>query len=141
MDAQLSAEIDIEIRFSETDAMGVVWHGNYVKFFEDGREAFGKQHGIPYLTVAAQGYFVPVVKLEVDYKSSVFYGARLRVVTRYIPSKAAKVVFEYTILNAGNGEIVATGKTVQVFIDQEKRELQLIAPEFYRRWKEERIRE
>ena len=42
----LISEIEIDIRFSETDAMGVVWHGNYLKFFEDGREAFGKEFGL-----------------------------------------------------------------------------------------------
>ncbi len=134
MKENLSATIDINIRFSETDAMGVVWHGNYVKFFEDGREAFGAQHDIPYLRVSDNGYFVPVVKLEADYKSAVFYGTRLRIITTYIPSKAAKIIFEYRILNMDTGELVATGKTVQVFIDKEKRQLQLLAPDFYQDW-------
>lgn len=37
----LQVEIPIKVRFSDTDAMGVVWHGNYLRFFEDAREAFG----------------------------------------------------------------------------------------------------
>ena len=37
---------DVRVRFNETDVLGVVWHGNYIKFFEDGREAFGREHGI-----------------------------------------------------------------------------------------------
>ena len=40
---------DVRVRFSETDNLGVVWHGNYVKYFEDGREAFGREHNISYL--------------------------------------------------------------------------------------------
>lgn len=135
MEDYFSAEIEIEIRFSETDAMGVVWHGNYVRFFEDGREAFGKKYGLPYLEISDKGYFIPVVKLEADYKSPAYYGNRLRISTRYVRSKAAKIIFEYTIVKCDTLETVATGRTVQVFIDKEKRELQLITPQFYREWR------
>ena len=46
---ELRTEIELTIRFSETDAMGVVWHGNYLKFFEDAREYFGHKFGMSYL--------------------------------------------------------------------------------------------
>ena len=44
----LISELEIKIRFSETDAMGIVWHGNYIKYMEDGREDWGKNHGLSY---------------------------------------------------------------------------------------------
>ena len=44
---QLIAETEIGIRFNEVDALGIVWHGNYVKYFEDGREAFGEKFDLP----------------------------------------------------------------------------------------------
>ena len=70
----LKSSILVPVRFSETDAMGVVWHGNYLKFFEDAREKFGKDYGIEYLDVHAQGYFIPIVKSEISHKASIFYG-------------------------------------------------------------------
>ena len=132
----LSSEIEIDIRFSETDAMGVVWHGNYLKFFEDGREAFGKTFGLEYLTIFDQGYYTPIVKSEIDHKAPVYYGQAIKVITKYIPSKSAKIMFEYEVVNLTTGEICAVGKTMQVFLEKESRTLELLTPDFYSQWKE-----
>ena len=132
----LSSEIEIDIRFSETDAMGVVWHGNYLKFFEDGREAFGKTFGLEYLTIFDQGYYTPIVKSEIDHKAPVYYGQAIKVITKYIPSKSAKIMFEYEVVNLTTGEICAVGKTMQVFLEKESRTLELLTPDFYNQWKE-----
>lgn len=130
----LISEIEINVRFSETDAMGVVWHGNYLKFFEDGREAFGEEYGIPYLAVYDKGFFIPIVKTEIDYKSSVMFGQRIKIITRFIPSRAAKIVFEYEVVNMNTGELAAKGKTIQVFTSREDGILQLLIPDFYADW-------
>lgn len=135
----LSSEIEIDIRFSETDAMGVVWHGNYLKFFEDGREAFGREFGLEYLTIFDKGYFTPIVKSEIDHKASVFYGQKIKVITKFVSSKAAKIMFEYQVINLSTNQLCAVGKTMQVFLDRETRTLELLTPEFYRIWKEERL--
>lgn len=132
----ISSEIEIDIRFSETDAMGVVWHGNYLKFFEDGREAFGKAYGLEYLTIFDKGYVTPIVKSEIDHKAPVYYGQAIKVITRYIPTKSAKIQFEYEVINLSTGDLCAVGKTMQVFLDKDSRVLELIMPEFYREWKE-----
>ena len=132
----IASEIRIDVRFSETDAMGVVWHGNYLKFFEDGREAFGKQYGLEYLTMFDNGYFTPIVKSEIEHKSPVYYGQVIKVITRYIPAKSAKLLFEYEVFNISTGEISAVGKTMQVFLNKDSRTLELSTPEFYRAWKE-----
>ncbi len=132
----LSSEIEIDIRFSETDAMGVVWHGNYLKYFEDGREHFGKSFGLEYLTIFNSGYFTPIVKSEIDHKASVYYGDVIKVITRYIPSRSAKILFEYEVRNASTGQICATGKTMQVFLDRETRTMELLSPSFYEAWKQ-----
>lgn len=130
----LTSEIEIKVRFSETDAMGVVWHGNYLKFFEDGREAFGEEFGIPYLDVYNKGFFIPIVKTEIDYKASVRFGQSVKIRTRFIPSRAAKIVFEYEVMNANTGELAAKGKTVQVFTSRDDGTLQLLIPDFYAEW-------
>ncbi|NIJ55127.1 acyl-CoA thioesterase [Dyadobacter arcticus] len=131
----IASEIEIDIRFSETDAMGVVWHGNYLKFFEDGREAFGRAYGLEYLKIFDRGYFTPIVKSEIDHKAPVFYGQVIKVITRYVPAKSAKIQFEYEVVNMTTRELCAVGKTMQVFLDKETRVLELITPEFYRQWK------
>lgn len=137
----LATEIEIEIRFSETDAMGVVWHGNYLKYFEDGREAFGKEYGLEYLTIFSNGYFTPIVKSEIDHKAPVYYGQKIKVITKYVPTKSAKIQFDYQVVNMTTGEICAVGKTMQVFLEKESRTLELLNPAFYQLWKETNVSE
>ena len=131
----LKNEIEFDVRFSETDAMGVVWHGNYLKFFEDGREAFGKEFGIEYLDLYHAGYFTPIVKSEINHKSPINYGERAKIITTMIPTKAAKIIFQYEIINLSTGKVSAVGQTIQIFLSVEKRALELITPVFYEEWK------
>ena len=75
----LESTIEIPVRFSETDAMGVVWHGNYLKFFEDARERFGEDYGIKYMDAFNAGYYTPIVKSDINHKASVYYGQKVKV--------------------------------------------------------------
>lgn len=136
---KLTARTEIKVRFSETDAMGIVWHGNYAKFFEDGREHFGKEYGLDYMRICSEGYSTPIVEMNCRYRKSLKFGDRIIVETVYIPCEAAKILFSYTIYRACDNEIIATGSTVQVFLD-ESSELVLCNPEFYEKWKEKWLR-
>ena len=130
----LSAEVTVNVRFSDTDAMGVVWHGNYLRFLEDAREAFGNKYGLTYLDMYHNGYFTPIVKVDIDYKSPVYYGEKAKVVATLKQSAAAKIVFEYKIINETTGTICAVGKTIQVFLNVKERNLELNKPSFYSEW-------
>ena len=130
----LQAEKTLDIRFSEVDSMNVVWHGSYPLYFEDAREAFGKKFGLDYLTIFSNGYFAPLVELSFNYKSPIVYGMHPSIRITYIPSAAAKIIFEYEIFNPADGKTIATGRSVQVFMN---RDYTLVwdAPEFYRQWR------
>lgn len=130
----LSSEVIVNIRFSDTDAMGVVWHGNYLRFLEDAREAFGFKYGLTYLDMYHNGYFTPIVKVDIDYKSSLNYGEKAKVVATLKQSAAAKIVFEYKIMNLTTGVVCAVGKTIQVFLNVKERNLELNKPAFYAEW-------
>ena len=132
---KLISSVKIKIRFSEVDPMGVVWHGNYLKFFEDGREAFGNEYNLGYYDVFEHGYMTPVVKLNIDYKEMIRYGDEIIVETEYVPVEAAKIIFKYTIFNSSNNRIVSKGTSTQVFIDKNN-QLQLTNPDFYEKWKQ-----
>jgi len=132
----LEAYVDITVRFSETDAMGVVWHGNYLKYFEDGREEFGIKYGMEYLDIYGNGFFTPIVNSNIDHKAPVYYGQKVRVKVILVFKSAAKMVFNYEITNLSTNEIAATGSTTQVFLGVEPRELSLTKPEFYVAWEE-----
>ena len=135
MKRSLSHRSQVHVRFSECDPLKIVWHGNYVKYFEDGREAFGKAYNFSYLEIYSQnGLSVPLVHLEMNYKRSVSFGETLTVETKLVDDPAAKIVFEYTIYN-GQQQVVCTGKTIQAFVLVEKQELQITMPKFFEDWK------
>lgn len=122
------------VRFSETDPLGIVWHGHYITYFEDGRESFGHAFGISYQHIREAGYLAPVVKCTCEYKLPLRYGEEATVETVFANNPAAKMVFAYRILNS-QGQLAATGETVQVFTDFESN-LILANPPFFEAWKE-----
>ena len=131
---ELETSINIDVRFSETDAMGVVWHGNYLKYFEDGRERFGVKYGVEYLDIYNKGYFTPIVKSEINHKSTINYGEKVQVKVVLEKHYAAKIIFRYEVFNLTTNKIAATGTTTQVFMNVLDRTLELIKPEFYEIW-------
>ena len=124
----------IRVRFSEVDSMGVVWHGNYVKYFEDGREDFGSKFGINYLDFRNRGILIPIVKIVCDFRKPLIYGDTAMVETRFVNCDAAKIQYEYTLYNHKTHEVVATGSSMQVFLNL-NRELLLGFPPFFLDWK------
>ena len=135
MKNELTSRTEIQVRFNEADPLGIVWHGHYIRYFEDGREAFGVMHGLDYLKVYKLGFIIPVVSVQCDFKRSLRYGDRVIVETKYIPCEAAKLKFTYRLFNAATGELVATGSSVQVFFDNKESVLQLANPPFFEDWK------
>ncbi|WP_461638011.1 acyl-CoA thioesterase [Labilibaculum euxinus] len=130
----LVVQKSIDIRFSEVDSMGVVWHGSYVRFLEDGRECFGDRFGLGYLDVATKGLFIPIVDMKLSYKKSAKYGDKLVIETKFISSLAAKLIFEYTIYREADMAVLVKAQTTQVFTDKEG-QLLLCCPDFYTDWK------
>jgi acyl-CoA thioester hydrolase len=140
MPRSLSHTSLVHIRFSDCDPLNIVWHGNYVKYFEDGREAFGKAHRFSYAEIYTRnGLSVPLIHLEMDYKRSVSFGETIRVETTLVDDPAAKIVFTYVIYN-GQNEVVCTGKTIQAFVDMSKKELMITMPPFFEAWKNEYLK-
>lgn len=130
---QLTVTHTIRVRFNECDPLGIVWHGHYIKYFEDGREAFGRDHGISYLDVMNSGFSTPIVKSNCEHKLSLKYGDVARIETTIVDTPAAKMVFRYKIFDA-NDQLACTGETTQVFLDLNG-DLQLTNPPFFAEWK------
>lgn len=130
----LTASKTFDIRFSEVDSMNVVWHGNYAIYFEDAREEFGRKFDLGYLTMYGEGYYAPLVELSFKYKSPIIYGMKPEITITYTPTEAAKIVFDYEIRDTVSGRILATGRSVQVFMTLDYK-MVLTNPEFFVRWK------
>lgn len=130
----LTNRTEVPVRFSEVDALGIVWHGHYLKFFEDGREAFGKDYGLGYLDIYREKFATPLVNINVDFKKTVKYGDSVIIETTYIDSPAAKIIFHYRIYRASDNELVAKGESTQVFMNLDH-ELYITLPPFFEAWK------
>lgn len=138
-DIKLISTTPIKVRFSEVDSMAIVWHGEYVRYFEDGREDFGRLYkGLGYMDMYESGYAAPMVEMSLSYKYPLKCNDTAVVETRYVATEAAKIIFEYVIRRDSDGVVVATGESTQVFIDPDG-VLQLNAPEFYQKWREQWI--
>ena len=81
---------EFEVRFSEVDSMGIVWHGSYAKYFEDGREEFGKKFGLGYMFIFRNGFYAPLVDLNFQFKKPLPYETKAVIETKYINTPAAK---------------------------------------------------
>lgn len=129
----LTAVHPFEIRFSEVDSMNIVWHGSYMLYFEDAREAFGARYGLEYMTIFGNGYYAPLVEMDFKFKSPLRYESHPEIIITYRPTESAKIVFDYEIRDRDTGTVCATDRSVQVFMDRNY-ELVWESPEFYRNW-------
>jgi len=109
-------EIEIRVRYGETDQMGVVYHGNYAQYFEIGRVEWLRKFGISYKEMEESGIMLPVISLSIKFKKSARYDDIIKVKTQLVKIPSATIEFDYEILNEKN-EILATGNTSLVFID------------------------
>lgn len=123
------------VRFNEADPLGIVWHGHYIRYMEDGREDFGRHFGISYLDFYNNGLVVPIVSVNCDYKNPLRYGDTIDVEVIYHSTKSAKLVFEYVIKDSKSQKVVATGSSTQVFVNKDNFELYLTIPPFFEEWK------
>jgi len=130
----LQASAEINIRFSEVDSMNIVWHGAYSLYFEDARETFGKKYGLGYLDIFGNGYYAPLIDLAFKYKKPLIYGRKARIDITYRPTEAAKIIFDYNIIDLEDNALAATGTSTQVFLDKQY-QLVWTNPPFYEEWK------
>ena len=117
-----------KVRFEEVDPLGIVWHGRYASFLEDGRVAFGDKYDLSYPTMRREKFLAPIVQMHVDYHSPLRYDDEFMITARLIWSDAVRMNFEY-ILENSKGHVTATGYTVQLLTDLDQKIL-LARPEF-----------
>ncbi len=135
MKHELKEGIEVPVRFSEVDSLKIVWHGHYLKYFEDAREAFGRKYGLGYKDFFKNGFTTPIVNVSCNYKKPLEYGNTAIVEILFIDSMAAKLIFEYRIYRSWDMELMATGSSTQVFISMKSNELCLTMPDFFVKWK------
>src|SRR4029078_13147171 len=90
-------ELNLRVRYSETDQMGVVYHGNYAQYFEMGRVEWLRNIGVSYKSMEDNGIMLPVVSLNMQYKKSARYDDLLTVKTIFKKLTSVRIEFDYEI--------------------------------------------
>jgi acyl-CoA thioester hydrolase len=109
-------EIQIRVRYGETDQMGVVYHGNYALYLEIGRIEWLRKLGISYKKMEESGIMLPVVSMSLNFKKSARYDDLINVKTQLKNPPTAKIEFDYEITSENN-EVIALANVVLAFID------------------------
>ncbi len=106
----------IRVRYSETDQMGVVYHGNYVPYFEIGRVEWLRNKGISYKSMEESGIALPIVSMTLNYKKPARYDDLLTVKTRFKSYSGVKIEFDCEIWSQ-ESELLTTAHFILVFVD------------------------
>lgn len=114
----ISGETRLRVRYAETDKMGVVYHSNFVIWFEVGRVELLRQLGFEYSRMEKDdNCHIPVVDLRVRYKAPALYDDEIVVRTRLANVRRSLLHFVYEVARAGDGTLLATGETTHIIVD------------------------
>ncbi|MFC6877833.1 acyl-CoA thioesterase [Flavobacterium myungsuense] len=109
-------QIEVRVRYSETDQMGVVYHGNYIPYFEIGRVEWLRNKGVSYKSLEESGIALPIVSMTINYKKSARYDDLLVVKTKFKKHSTVKIEFDCEIWSEQN-ELLTTAAFILVFVD------------------------
>jgi acyl-CoA thioester hydrolase len=120
-----ASETRVRVRYAETDQMGVVYHSNYLIWFEVGRVELIRQLGLNYRQMEEEGCGIAVVDVHARYKAPARYDDELVIETRLLAARGAVVRFGYRILRIADGLLLCEGETMHVVVgmDMKKRSL------------------
>jgi len=116
----LKSELILDVRYYETDQMGIVHHSNYIRYFECGRTAMLKELGLPIERIEEAGVMLPVVSVECRYKTPAVLGDTLRIVTSVDEVPRARLVIRNEVYNPSD-QLVCEGSVTLGFIDSNTR--------------------
>ncbi len=110
----------LRVRYSETDKMGVVYHGNYIQYFEVGRVEYMRDIGVVYADLEKQGIGMPVVNIEINYRSPAVYDEELVIETWIEKLPTSKIIFHNKAIGE-TGKVVCEAQVTLVFINDKFR--------------------
>ncbi|MFI3266506.1 MAG: thioesterase family protein [Rikenellaceae bacterium] len=111
----ISGEINLRVRYQETDCMGVVNHINYINYFEVARTELLRTTGISYRQIEQMGVMLPVIEVAAKYHKPAHYDDELTIKVSLKKKPSIKVQFEYEIFRGD--ELLITGTVVLAFMD------------------------
>jgi len=127
MNALITARCIKTVQFYDVDAMNVVWHGNYLRFFEEARSELLNLLGYNYQQMEASGYLWPIVDLQIKYLRPLILLQKFIVEAGLIEYEN-RLKIDYQIVHHETGEVLTKGSTIQVAVTAIDHELQYVCP-------------
>ncbi len=111
----IETKAQITVRYAETDMMGIVYHANYLPWFEVARTQLLREQGFPYRQLEADGYRIPVLEVAAKYLRPALYDDTLTIIARIAELPSLRITIEYQVLR--DAELLATGRSSHAFCD------------------------
>lgn len=115
------SKIEYRVCYEDTDSGGVVYYGNYLRYFERGRTEYLRRRGYSVKQFDDQGYLFPVVRAEINYRSPGFYDDIIRIETVVVRMGKTSVTFDHRIFRSADDTLLVEGKTIVVCVGRNLR--------------------
>ena len=113
----IRSRVEMTVRYAETDMMGIVYHANYLPWFEVGRTTLLKELGVPYRRLEEEGFRLPVLEISAKYLRPAVYDDTVEILTTLADRPLLRIRLEYEVRRAG--ELLATGASMHAFVDRQ----------------------
>ena len=119
MSKPFHSEARLRVRYAETDQMGVVYHANYLVWFEVGRVELMRSLGLAYAELEREyGCLIAVVGVEARYRASARYDDEIAVRTRITAMRGPVLKMAYEVVRVGDGKLLCDGTTTHIVVDR-----------------------
>jgi len=123
----ITSVTEIQVRYSETDMMGVVYHANYLPWLEIGRTQLLKERGMSYKDIESRGLLLPVLEVWLKYRTPATYDDVIAIKTTLPEKPIIKIRMEYELTRGSDR--VATGYSIHAFVNRQGQALRM--PPFF----------
>jgi acyl-CoA thioester hydrolase len=127
---RLQAEITLTTSFQDADPMGVIYHGNYFRFFEATRHALLEQIDYSYNGMHTSGYLWPIIDVRVKYVRPITFNQEIRI-TAELAEWENRMKVNYVVYDVATGERLTRGYTMQVAVDMKTEEMCYASPKVF----------
>jgi len=125
--SHVTETLEVDVAFHDVDMMGVVWHGQYLRYLENARWALMNRIGYGFEAIVASGFVWPVIECHVRYVRAARFGDRLAVQASLVEWES-RLAVNYLVADARTGERVARARTVQVAVERATGAMQFASP-------------
>lgn len=116
----ISHSTQLRVLYRDTDKMGVVYHANYLAFFEAARNELFRAINLPYSALEERGIVTPVIHASLDYKAPAYYDDVLTIKATLVELPLVRMCVEYEITNEA-GDVLTTGSTILGYVNIERK--------------------